>query len=430
MAKLKISVEGPTEKVKTSKSRRISVSDPKEMTQVQKRQKPTKKSTSGTVKKTISISKPTTKKSITVSKSKTKDSSPTSKTTTKKTISVSVAPQKTSSSVPRNASRTSQHPISSTSTHRSVQKSTTLSRRYVKRPSIKTVEDKSHYINIVEVSAAESKKEEKLALRKARMAKMSSLRPHKKSAKPVTQAKSTVSVKSVTSNKPTTQAKPAVHTEPASVVKISNRTKNALEAKQITQKSKLPLTHSVVNSSSVTSSTNAVSSKKVKDSSKVLKQSIKHKHRGRRIALAVFCALAVIGGLGVFLYFNMPNISVKVIAMQTGIEASYPSFTPRGYSLSGASSDKEGIVTILFTNTDGASFSLTEEQSTWDSNALLNNYVKKHYPSDYTTIREQGITIYYRGGKAAWVNGGMLYKIECEGNALTKEQVRNIASSM
>ena len=144
----------------------------------------------------------------------------------------------------------------------------------------------------------------------------------------------------------------------------------------------------------------------------------------------MICSAATVGALVAFVNINMPDISVRVAAMQTGIEATYPTFIPRYYSLANVESDKDGIVTMRFNGPDGASFTLSEEKSTWDSNALLNNYVKKYYPSDYTTLREQGITIYTRGENAAWVNGGLLYKIESTGKYLTKEQIRNIATSL
>lgn len=154
------------------------------------------------------------------------------------------------------------------------------------------------------------------------------------------------------------------------------------------------------------------------------------KRRGRRIVLALVCSAATVGALVAFVNINMPDISVRVAAIQTGIEATYPTFVPRNYSLSNVTSDKDGIVTMYFDGPDGASFTLSEERSTWDSNALLNNYVKKTYPSDYITLREQGITIYSRGEHASWVNGGLLYKIESTGKNLTKEQIRNIATSL
>ena len=281
-----------------------------------------------------------------------------------KKVEAKPAPKPTPKPAPK---RIAQHPISSSSAHRSVlQRSTTLSRRYVKRPTVQTRSD--NLTKIVEVSASDAKKQERIALKKARTSRFSGFRARKKSIAPAK----------------------------------ANETLIRSALKDV-KKTEAP---------------------------KVMEQSIKHKHRGRRIALALICSILVIGGLAAFVYFNMPDISVRVAAMQTGIEASYPSSVPRGYSLSNVTSDKDGIVTIGFTNSEGAAFNLTEEKSTWDSTALLNNYVKKTFPSDYATIREQGITIYYRGGNAAWVNGGMLYKINCTSGGLTKEQVRNIATSM
>lgn len=377
MSKLKITVQGPEKKeaspasAPAKKTRHIAVT---KVSDQPAKKSPAKAKT--TKKITVkSTPKPATKKSIKPAKSiKVSTKSPTEKPAQKKVIKktapkpiIKVAPKvapKTAPKIVKPAPKpvATPRPISSASTHRSIiQRSTTLSRRYVKRPTMRI----ANGVKIVEVSASDARKEQRQALKKARAQKLANLRLHKNAQKP-------------------------------SETLLRSASKNI----------------------------------KSKEAPRVIRQSIKRKHRGRRIALAVICSLLVIGGLGAFFYFNMPDISVKVAAMQTGIEASYPSFTPRGYSLSSVTSDKDGIVTIYFDNNDGGSFTLTEENSTWDSNALLNNYVKKNFPSDYATIREQGITIYYRGGNSAWVNGGILYKINCTGGALTKEQVRNIATSM
>ena len=156
----------------------------------------------------------------------------------------------------------------------------------------------------------------------------------------------------------------------------------------------------------------------------------KKKSKAGRIFLALICSGATVAALVAFVHFSIPDLSVRVAAIQTGIDATYPSFVPRGYNLSNVTSDKEGVVVMTFSGPDGASFTMSEEKSTWDSTALLNNYVKKTYPNDFTTLREQGITIYVRGEKASWVNGGLLYKIDATGKYLTKEQIRNIATSL
>lgn len=157
---------------------------------------------------------------------------------------------------------------------------------------------------------------------------------------------------------------------------------------------------------------------------------IKGKKKVRRVILALACSTATVGLLAFFINANMPDISVRVAALQTGIEASYPTYIPRGYSLKSVTSEKNGQITMHFENEEQKSFKLEETNSTWDSTALLNNYVKAEFSGDYTTLREQGITIYVYGSDAVWVNGGIFYHISAPGNTLSKEQIRNLVVSI
>lgn len=149
-----------------------------------------------------------------------------------------------------------------------------------------------------------------------------------------------------------------------------------------------------------------------------------------RVVLALSCAAAAVFAIVYFVNLNMPDISMRVAAMQTGIDASYPSYVPRDFSLSDITSE-DGKITLNFRNasTEDA-FSLIEEQSSWDSNALLNNFVKSEYGENYSIVREQGLTIYISGSDAAWVNGGVVYKIDTTKGSLTKKQIRSIAVSL
>lgn len=149
----------------------------------------------------------------------------------------------------------------------------------------------------------------------------------------------------------------------------------------------------------------------------------------KRFMLAFGCAAACVAAIIYFVGSNIPDISVRVAAMQTGIEASYPSYVPRGFSLDGISSE-DSKITLTFTSADAGTFTLVEEKSSWDSAALLRNYVEPTWQSNYTTTHEQGLTIYMFGSSATWVNGGVLYKINAEDNVLTKKQLRNIVTSI
>ena len=116
--------------------------------------------------------------------------------------------------------------------------------------------------------------------------------------------------------------------------------------------------------------------------------------------------------------------------MQTGIDASYPSYVPRDFSLSDITSESGKVVLNFKNASTGDAFSLIEEQSSWDSSALLANFVKDEYGDNYTTVREQGLTIYVSGSDAAWVNGGVVYKIDTTAGSLTKKQINTIATSL
>lgn len=149
-----------------------------------------------------------------------------------------------------------------------------------------------------------------------------------------------------------------------------------------------------------------------------------------RVLLALSCAAIAVVAIVYFVNLNMPDISMRVAAMQTGIEASYPSYVPKDFNLTSISSEEGKIVLNFSDSKAGKNFSMTEENSSWDSNALLTNFVKNEYGEDYSTVREQGLTIYISGGNATWLNGGVLYKLNAEGDVLTKQQIRSIAVSL
>lgn len=156
------------------------------------------------------------------------------------------------------------------------------------------------------------------------------------------------------------------------------------------------------------------------------------KFRAKHFAVAFTCAAACVAAIIYVVGSNIPDISVRVAAMQTGIQASYPSYIPRDYSLGDITSEN-GKITLKFDGPNGASFTLVEEKSSWDSAALLRNYVEPAWNDSYTTTHEQGITIYISDttSSAAWVNGGVLYKITSSNNSvLTKKQVRSIVTSL
>lgn len=142
--------------------------------------------------------------------------------------------------------------------------------------------------------------------------------------------------------------------------------------------------------------------------------------------------LAVITLLGGYVaYLNIPSISMKVAASRAGFAASLPNYTPGGYSLKGPIAYTPGQVTVDFhANTDDRSFSIKQQPTTWDSVALLENFVTKQSKS-YLTYQDRGLTIYiYNGSSAAWVNGGKMYSLEGKNSQLDTDQLLKLATSM
>ena len=160
------------------------------------------------------------------------------------------------------------------------------------------------------------------------------------------------------------------------------------------------------------------------------KREKQHFWQKRRFAIASAMAVVSIALLGYLVYLNMPDISVRVAAMQTGIEKAYPSYVPADYRLDGLVKEDAGRITMYFKNNEGKKFTLMEEKSSWDSSAVLLNYVKKNWGSEYSVAKGQGLTIYVSKSNAAWVNGGVFYVITDEEGDLSSTDLHDIAVSL
>lgn len=139
-------------------------------------------------------------------------------------------------------------------------------------------------------------------------------------------------------------------------------------------------------------------------------------------------AVMVLGGY--LTYLNMPGLSVRVAAAQAGVAASFPDYHPDGYRFNGPVAYSPGQVAIKFqANSNSSTYTLSEQNSGWNSQAVFDNVIAKLPDSDYITNSQQGLTIYTFGSKAAWVNRGILYTVD--GDApLNNEQLLKIAGSL
>lgn len=226
---------------------------------------------------------------------------------------------------------------------------------------------------------------------------------------------------SVTS-KPVTQ--PATPDKPAQVHPLAARAQARAEAKKQKSTPAKPATAKEVKDAAIAKALSSPkdTAKKKRERKKVSPLA----RRGLYIGGAILVLLAI-----VFAAWKLiPSISVSVAAAQAGIEATYPEYTPDGYSLSQPVTFSDGEVDLKFTsNSNDNYYTIYQMRSTWDSSAVLDNVVTPEAGADYTTTKERGLTIYTYDSHAAWVNGGILYKIDSKA-PLTGDQIRKIATSL
>ncbi len=160
---------------------------------------------------------------------------------------------------------------------------------------------------------------------------------------------------------------------------------------------------------------------------------VSKKQKKRQTQLGKFATTGFVALLlaGYVAYLNVPSISMKVAAHRAGFAATMPGYKPSGYSLKGPIAYSPGQVTVNFqSNTDERQFSLKQQPSTWDSTALLENFVVKQ-TANYLTYQDRGLTIFiYNGSNATWVNGGKLYNLQGDNAQLDTDQLLQLATSV
>lgn len=170
---------------------------------------------------------------------------------------------------------------------------------------------------------------------------------------------------------------------------------------------------------------NAVHNASPKKAKKSLK--VKKPVRKTHLLTAAF-ALMLLGGY--MTYISVPGLSVSVAGSQAGVAAKYPNYSPDGYSFEGPVAYQPGQVALSFkSNGGGNGYTIEQRASTWNSVALLDNFVEKASKGNYETTSQNGVTIYTYGNNAAWTNGGVFYSITGEA-PLNADQLLHIAASM
>lgn len=131
----------------------------------------------------------------------------------------------------------------------------------------------------------------------------------------------------------------------------------------------------------------------------------------------------------VVIWMNLPSIWIKFSSAQAGFDASFPQFTPDGYSLQLPIESANNRVDITFSsNQNDASFILTQEKSSWDSQAVRTS-VEAKSNGQFLTTNDRGLTVYTYDGSAEWVNKGIHYSLSGD-SSLSSDAIMRIANSL
>lgn len=327
-------------------------------------------------------------------------------------------------SIKRSPSKQAQHHPSSAK-HRALQRSTTLNRKFVKRPEAKA-----------QVSKRQQTEREAFLRRKEIAEQMNRNNRTLITKKTQGGVRLTPVAQAASVDKVSTQK--AVADKGSTVKSMAHPTVAVANARVAARKAEAPrqFTAQEMKDRAIKQALQRMATENSGGAAGAEEQMMEviTKRRGiwkkRKLFAALAMSVVSVALLGYLVHLNLPDLSVRVAAMQSGIESAYPSYIPKGYRMDGLVAENGGKITIDFKHKDGNSFTLVQEKSSWDSAALLSQFVVPKWGEDYSVMKEQGLTIYVVGSSAAWVNGGVFYHVDDPTKSLTKQQLHDIAVSL
>lgn len=142
---------------------------------------------------------------------------------------------------------------------------------------------------------------------------------------------------------------------------------------------------------------------------------------------AAALSVAILGG---YIWANnYPGYTVRNASSKAGLAAALPSYLPSSFHLAGPISYAPGQLTLNFSGGDSGSLTLQQTKSSWDAQALLENYVSRK-SNQYLSVQSHGLTVFlYNGNQASWIKDGVWYSLEGD-NHLGRDQVLKIIDGL
>lgn len=150
-----------------------------------------------------------------------------------------------------------------------------------------------------------------------------------------------------------------------------------------------------------------------------------HQHLASVVAASL--TVLVLGGL-VGLQ-NKDSITLRFANAQAGFNAKLPTYQPSGYGVGNFTYSAGAVGTTFHSDATNHDYTLEQQTTKWDSQALLDNFITVNYPK-YQALQSGDQVIYMYGkNDASWVKDGVWYQVTSNGS-LSTSQVLNIATSV
>lgn len=148
----------------------------------------------------------------------------------------------------------------------------------------------------------------------------------------------------------------------------------------------------------------------------------------QRLASVVAASVAVLAIGGFIGVQNKTAITLRFANAKAGFSASLPTYQPDGYRVDRFNYSAGTVGTSFHNSAGNHEYTLNQQTTKWDSQALLENYVTRNY-SNYQVLQSGEQIIYiYNNNDASWVKDGIWYQLTSNGS-LSTSQVLNIATS-
>lgn len=304
--------------------------------------------------------------------------------------------------------------------HQKTQKSQTLNRRYVKAP------EKNSQAAVIEQfkrrhDLAEEKMLEGVVLgRKSRAENSKRILTRERAAivQPISRdaSKSETSPKKVTKTPVKSSPKKSTEVEKYRPHPLQERAYRQIQARRV--EVVLP-SMAEIKQNAIASALSQMSREHAKE------QKTSQKSRRGWWIFGGSLAILVVAGAGILM--NLPKISAEMASARSGFSASIPQYSPEGFKLKDLPYFDGKSIVMRFADSD-KNYEVKQIESSWDSDALLENYVLTKWGEDYITYREKGLTIFRKDGVAVWVNAGRMFEIS-GAEEISAEEIVKIAVS-